>query len=287
MLASGPGEQVVVFPLLHGPRGEDGTVQGLAELAGVPYVGCGVLAAALAMDKAKAKEVLAQAGIPQGRFAVVRHVAGGTPPTSDPVDPVERVGGYPVFVKPANMGSSIGVSRVEGPGGMAEALALAGAYDEWVLIEEAISGREIEVGILGDLDPRASVPGEVRSASAFYDYEDKYLDGRAELLIPAPLDDAQTDAVRSLALRAFAALRGAGLARVDFFFEESGRGFLVNEVNTMPGFTPISMYPRLWEATGVAYPELIDRLVALAIDRHQRNRARRSASRRPSLHRAP
>jgi D-alanine-D-alanine ligase len=278
---SHPDETVVVLPLLHGPLGEDGTVQGLLELAGVPYVGSGVFGSAAAMHKAKAKELIAHAGIPQGLFRSFR--VGVSHPTDKTVD---ELGGYPVFVKPAHMGSSIGVSKVHDASELDPAFELAASYDEWVLIEETIVGREIEVGVLGDLAPEASVPGEVRSASEFYDYEDKYLDGRAELIIPAALDPEQTDEIRSLALQAFTALDCEGLARVDFFYEPDGRGFLLNEVNTIPGFTPFSMYPKLWEATGLGYADLIDRLVDLAIARHERRRAQRGASRRPSLHRA-
>lgn len=275
------GEVVVVLPLLHGPMGEDGTVQGLLELADVPYVGAGVLASALAMDKIMAKEVLSVAQIPQAAFAGLR---------ADQVTDAsleEAVGrlGLPIFVKPANLGSSIGVSRARTLDDLGPAVDLALSYDEWVVLEEAIDGREIEVALLGNQDPRASVPGEIRSASEFYDYEDKYLDGRAETLIPADLSTAETATVRELAIRAYEALRVEGLARVDFFFEEQGRGFLLNEVNTIPGFTPISMYPKLWEASGVGYPALIDELVKLAVDRHDRRAGRRSTSRRPSLHR--
>jgi D-alanine-D-alanine ligase len=278
------GVSVVVFPLLHGPLGEDGTIQGLLELADVPFVGSGVLGSALSMDKVKAKEVVAQHRIPQAHFAALHEDE-----TSDLARcsaAVDSVGGYPVFVKPANMGSSIGVSKVHDAAELADAVALACSYDEWVLVEESVTGREIEVAVLGNRTPRASVPGEVRSASVFYDYEDKYLDGRAELLVPAPLDESATAEVRDLAVQAFRALRAEGMARVDFFYEEGGRGFLLNEINTIPGFTPISMYPKLWDVSGLPYPELIDELVDLALDRHERRAARRVRSRQPSLHRS-
>jgi D-alanine-D-alanine ligase len=176
-------------------------------------------------------------------------------------------------VKPANLGSSVGVTKAHDATELADAVTLATTYDEWILIEEGADAREIEVAVLGNDDPRASVPGEIVSSHEFYDYDDKYLDGTCQLLVPAPLDEAQTAAVGQLALDAFRALRCDGLARVDFFFEEHGRGFLVNEVNTIPGFTPVSMYPRLWEATGVSYPELVDELVRLAIERHDRRSA--------------
>jgi D-alanine-D-alanine ligase len=280
-VAAGTDETVVVLPLLHGPLGEDGTVQGLLELAGVPYVGSGVFGSAAAMHKVKAKELIAYAGIPQGGFRSFR--VGVARPTDKTID---DLGGYPVFVKPAHMGSSIGVSKVHDAAGLDAAFDLAASYDEWVLVEEAIVGREIEVAVLGDLAPEASVPGEVRSASEFYDYEDKYLDGRAELLIPAPLGAEETAEIQALALRSFAALDCEGLARVDFFYEPDGRGFLLNEVNTIPGFTPFSMYPKLWEASGLGYADLIDRLVDLALARQERRRDQRGAARRPSLHRA-
>ncbi len=265
---------VVVLPLLHGPHGEDGTVQGLLELAGVPYVGSGVLASALAMDKVKAKEILAVHGLPQAAWVAVRDGE-----TDGAGDAVRRAGlRYPLFVKPANLGSSVGVSKVHEPSELDEALTLAATYDEWLVIEQGVDGREIEVAVLGNAEPRASVPGEIVSSHEFYDYEDKYIDDTCELLVPAPLDEAATAQVRGLALDAYRALRCEGMARVDFFYEEGDRGFLVNEVNTIPGFTPISMYPKLWGASGLAYPDLIDELVRLAVDRHD-HRSRFSTKR--------
>ncbi len=270
VLPSTAAEQVVVLPLLHGPMGEDGTVQGMLELAGVPYIGAGVLASAVAMDKGTAKDVLAANGLPQGRYLSAREgeVDGAF------ADRVDAALGWPVFVKPANLGSSVGVSKARDAAELDTALALARRYDEWVVVEEAIAGREIEVAILGNDEPRASVPGEIRPSHEFYDFDDKYLTDGADLLVPAPLSDAAAKEVRDLALRAYRALRVDGMARVDFFYEEAGRGFLVNEVNTIPGFTPISMYPRLWEVSGVPYPALLDRLVDLAFARHERRAAR-------------
>ena len=262
------GGITVVVPLLHGPMGEDGTVQGLLELADLPYVGTGVLGSAVAMDKAMAKVVAAQHGIPQARYRAFRahEVTPGLPQAlADEL-------GLPVFVKPANMGSSVGVSKAKTVEAVRDAIALAVSYDEWVVVEEAITGREIEVAVLGNLEPRASLPGEVVPGAEFYDYEDKYLDDGSQTLIPAPLSAEQTAEVQSLALRAFTALRCEGLSRCDFFLEEGGRGFLLNEVNTMPGFTPISMYPKMWIASGLSYPDLIDELVRLAIERHDRRR---------------
>ena len=257
---------VVVLPLLHGPHGEDGTVQGLLELAGVPYVGSGVLASALCMDKPKAKEILAAHGLPQTRWLVVRdaEIEGAEAAVAD--------AGlrYPLFVKPANLGSSVGVTKVKGPDALGPALLAAADYDEWLVIEEGVDGREVEVAVLGNAEPRTSVPGEIVSSHEFYDYEDKYLDGTCELVIPAPLSDEDTARVQELAVRAYRALRCEGMARADFFFEEGGRGFLINELNTIPGFTPGSMYPKLWEASGLPYADLIDELVRLAVERHER-----------------
>jgi D-alanine-D-alanine ligase len=280
---SGGDLPVVVLPLLHGPHGEDGTVQGLLELAGVPYVGSGVLASALAMDKIKAKEVLAAHRLPQVAWVALRDAQ---------LDAADAVDGarlsYPLFVKPANLGSSVGVTKVHDPSELDDAVALAATYDEWIVIEEGVTAREIEVAVLGNAEPRASVPGEIVSGHEFYDYEDKYLDDTCQLLVPAPLDEARVDEVRALAIDAYRALRCEGMARVDFFLEEdghasrshgrSGRGFLVNEVNTIPGFTPISMYPKLWEASGLSYPDLIDELVRLAVERHD-HRSRFSTKR--------
>jgi D-alanine-D-alanine ligase len=260
----------VVLPLLHGPYGEDGTVQGMLDLAGLPYVGSGVLGSAVGMDKVMMKRAFAACGLPQARYEAFRD--GGD------VDAfaarVVRELGLPCFVKPANMGSSVGVSKAHDERELRDAVALALGYDEFVLAEEAIVGREIEVGVLGDNPPEASVPGEVVPAAEFYDYADKYEDGRAQLLAPAPLHDVQTEEVRALAVRAFEACRCDAMARVDFFFEEHGRGFLVNELNTIPGFTPISMYPRLWEESGLPYSKLIDRLIELALERQARRERR-------------
>jgi D-alanine-D-alanine ligase len=265
---------IVVLPLLHGTRGEDGTVQGLLELAGVPFVGSGVLGSALSMDKLKAKEVFAANDIPQARWLGARDTELDDPTLASRVDEL----GWPVFVKPANLGSSVGISKVDGPDGLADALALAASYDEWIVVEEGIDGREIEVGVLGNADPHASVPGEIVPTHEFYDYEDKYLDGAAAMVIPADLPDEVTADIRRIAVDAFLALRCDGMARVDFFYEGDGRGLLVNEINTIPGFTPGSMFPRLWEASGVGYAQLVDELVRLALERHE-HRSRLSTKR--------
>jgi D-alanine-D-alanine ligase len=271
----------VVLPLLHGPYGEDGTVQGLFELAGVPYVGAGVLGSAVAMDKLMMKHAFAAAGLTQAAW--LAHREGHD--VDALCDAVEAQLGYPCFVKPANLGSSVGVSKAKDRDGLRAAVDVALRFDEWVVVEEAIVGREVEVGILGDDPPLASVPGEIVPGAEFYSYADKYESDAAQLLAPAPLADDEVAAVRALAVRAFEACRCEAMARVDFFFEEAapdggpGRGFLINEVNTIPGFTPISMYPRLWAESGVPYPELLDRLIALALARHER-RARRAGRQR-------
>jgi D-alanine-D-alanine ligase len=257
---------VVVFPLVHGPMGEDGTVQGLLELAGVPYVGAGVLGSALCMDKSAAKDVLAAHGLPQAKWLTAREQAVDESFITRAIDEL----GLPVFVKPANLGSSVGVTKAHDAEDLRDALAEALRYDEYVVVEEAITGREIEVAVLGNAAPRASVPGEVVPSREFYDFDDKYLAGAAGLRVPAPLPDDATERVRALAIDAFVALRVDGMARADFFYEEDRRGFLVNELNTIPGFTPISMYPKLWEASGLPYDELVDELVRLALERYDR-----------------
>jgi D-alanine-D-alanine ligase len=265
-------ESLVVIPLLHGPMGEDGTVQGLLELAHVAYVGSGVLASAVAMDKSVAKQIMAANGIAQQKFVTVRD----TDDSSSAIDRAISELGLPLFIKPANMGSSIGVSKVKTRQEADKALAKAFEYDEWVLIEEAVIGREIEVAVLGNESPRASVPGEIVPSHEFYDYEDKYVGDGAQLLVPAPLSAAETSEVQRLAIKIYRTLRSDGMARVDFFYEEGKRGFLCNEINTIPGFTPISMYPKLWQASGVSYPELLDELIGLALARHAKRRNKTS-----------
>ncbi len=256
----------VVLSLLHGPMGEDGTLQGMCELANVAYVGAGVLGSALAMDKIAAKHALASAGVPQAAWFGFN----ADEITSATSTNLLRELGSPVFVKPANMGSSVGVSRAETTEELDAALELAATYDEWIVVEEAIEGREIEIAVLGNRTPRTSLPGEIVAGAEFYTYEDKYQDGVAKLLIPAPLDDSEIAEMQTIAIAAYKALRVDGLARADFFYEPEGRGWLVNELNTLPGFTPISMYPKMWEASGLSYPDLIDELITLAYERHGR-----------------
>lgn len=271
-------DDTVVFPLLHGPMGEDGTVQGLLETAGVAFVGSGVLGSAVSMDKTVAKRLADAAGIPQTRWRQL-HADDATGPASDAVlDAIADELEFPLFVKPANMGSSIGVSKATDRAALRVAIDAALRYDEWLVIEEGVTGREIEVAVLGHTTtPRASVPGEIVAAADFYDYDDKYNDGAAELHIPARLDAAETERVRELACQVFRTFRAEGLSRVDFFFEEGGRGWLLNEINTIPGFTPISMYPQMWHATGLPYRALIDELVSLAIERRETVRRYRNA----------
>ncbi|HEX3202504.1 MAG TPA: D-alanine--D-alanine ligase family protein [Actinomycetes bacterium] len=267
----GLGGVDVVFPILHGPFGEDGTVQGLFELADLPYVGSGVLASALAMDKAMAKVVLAQAGLPQAPYLVVPERDWRADPGRVAATVADRLA-YPVFTKPARLGSSIGISKVKTPDGLAAGLADAFAHDTKALVEQGVVARELECGVLGNDAPEASVVGEVVPGHEFYDFEAKYLDESLKLEIPAPVPGAVRDRVRELSLRAFQALDCEGFARVDCFYEEATGRVLLNEVNTIPGFTPKSMFPMLWAASGVTYPDLVARLVDLATERHAARR---------------
>jgi len=260
------GDIDIAFPILHGPWGEDGTIQGLLELVGLPYVGSGVLASASAMDKDTAKRLLQAAGIAVAPWIAVTAAAWAAEPERHAT--AARGLGLPVFVKPARAGSSVGVTRVEDWAGLDGALATAWAEDEVALIEAAITGRELECGVLSGRDgaaPRVSLPGEiVMRTRAFYDYAAKYLEAdAAELVCPAPLGDGELREMQRIAARAFEAIGASGLARVDFFF--TGTEFIVNELNTMPGFTPISMFPKCWAATGVDYPSLITELIELGL----------------------
>ena len=279
-LAVAPAEifaepDTVVFPLVHGPMGEDGTIQGLLEVADVPYVGSGVLASALCMDKAMAKLVCTQHGLPQCRY----RVASANDRSEAVAEQAIAELGLPLFVKPANMGSSVGVSRATTELETVKALETAAQYDETLIIEEAVTGQEIEVSVLGNRDPKASVPGEIVPGAEFYDYADKYLTDGAELLVPAQISEAAAQDVQRLAIAAYRALRCEGMARVDFLYEAEGRGMLLSEVNTIPGFTPISMYPKLWQASGLPYPQLVETLVDLANERYERRRQHRRTDR--------
>jgi len=255
----------VVLPILHGPFGEDGTVQGLCELAGVAYVGPGVLASSVCMDKDVFKTLMRGAGIPVARHLALR--LG---------DPAENPFGYPVFVKPANMGSSVGISKVRDESELAEAVALARRHDEKVMVEEFVPGMEIEVGVLGNLpSPEASLPGQVVAHNAdWYDWSSKYDEGGSELVVPPPgLTDPQIERARELALAAFVAASCEGMARADFFVREADGEIVMNELNTIPGFTATSFYARLFAASGIEYEELLDRLISLALERHERRRS--------------
>lgn len=265
-------DDTVVFPLVHGPYGEDGSLQGLLEQASVPYIGTGVLGSAICMDKAISKEVLAGNGLPQAFCGALRDVDFEADSSTVIRQLADQIG-YPMFVKPANLGSSVGVSRVVDGAGLSAALTLAFSFDEWVVVEREVRGRELECGLLGYPTLEVSGVGEVCKSRDFYDYADKYVVGAAELLVPAPVAEKVATEVAELALAAGRALRVEGMARVDFFLTEDGELF-VNEVNTIPGFTPISMYPRLWAEAGVPGAELIDRLVEAALNRY-RHRAGR------------
>jgi D-alanine-D-alanine ligase len=258
----------VIFPVLHGPYGEDGTIQGLLELANIPYVGAGVLASAVGMDKAIMKVVFAARGLPVCPYRVVLRADWERQPDQTLKD-LEGALGFPMFVKPANLGSSVGISKAKDSVSLREAMALAGSFDRKIVVEAAVPGaREIECGVLGNDDPEASVAGEVVPSREFYDYEAKYLDAASEVIIPADLPGAVSNDIRRLSIEAFKAIDGAGMARVDFLLSRADGRIYVNEVNTIPGFTTISMYAKLWAASGVPYAALVDRLIQLATARH-------------------
>jgi len=264
----------VVFPIVHGTYGEDGTLQGLLEMANVPYVGCNVLGSALGMDKEKMKMIFQTVGLPGVVYLVYRRSQWERTP--EPImDSIEQRLGYPCFVKPVNLGSSVGINKAHDRAELARAIAIAAEYDHKVIIEQGINCRELECAVLGNDEPIVSVVGEVIACNEFYDYNAKYIDNKSQVIIPANIPQATAEEVRHQGLQAFAALDLSGLARVDFFLEKETGKVYINEVNTLPGFTQISMYSKLWEASGVHYPELLDRLIELAIERHedrQRNR---------------
>jgi D-alanine-D-alanine ligase len=268
----------IVFPVLHGTFGEDGTLQGLLDLANVPYVGCGVLASAVGMDKVIMKGAFRDSGLYVGPF--FWFLRSEWEDRRAAILDRMRQGRFPLFVKPANLGSSVGISRVPEPSGFEAAVALAASYDRKILVEDGIPGRELEVSVLGNDMAVASVPGEVIAHSDFYDYEEKYIRDTAELIIPANLSVSQREEARSAAVTAFRAVDGSGLARVDMFLTPENR-IVVNEINTLPGFTSASMYPKLWEATGLPYRELIDKLIELALERHRDKQSIRTDRRNP------
>jgi D-alanine-D-alanine ligase len=267
----------VIFPVLHGPYGEDGTIQGLLELANIPYVGAGVLSSSLGMDKDLMKVVFAARGLPVCAYRVVRRHEWERA-QGDIVAGIEKALGYPTFVKPANLGSSVGISKAKDRAGLIEAIELAGAFDRKVVVEAAVQdAREIECAVLGNDQPEASVPGEIIPSREFYDYEAKYLDEGSQVVIPADLPAKTAARVRELAIAAFQAIDCAGMARIDFLLPRRTDVLVVNEANTIPGFTTISMYAKLWAASGVEYPALLDRLIALALERHAQKQALRTS----------
>jgi D-alanine-D-alanine ligase len=267
---NGAGKVDVIFPVLHGTYGEDGTIQGLFDLANIPYVGGGVLGSAVGMDKDVMKRLLRDARLPVGDFWTIKksEVENFIKERSSDLP-------YPVFVKPANLGSSVGISKVYVPDALRAALVIAAEYDRKIVIEQGVDAREIEIAVLGNDDPIASVPGEIIPSREFYDYEAKYVTEDSRLVIPAPMSPEQTEEAKRLAIATLKVLEGSGLGRVDLFLERGTGKFYVNEINTMPGFTSISMYPKLWDASGIPYAELLDRLIALALERHaEKNKLR-------------
>jgi D-alanine-D-alanine ligase len=262
----------VVFPVIHGPNGEDGTLQGFLEIIDVPYVGCGVLGSAAGMDKVAMKQVFASAGLPQGKYQ--SYLRSELERNMTVIcDRIEAELGMPCFVKPANMGSSVGISKAKDRAGLEEALRFAARFDRKIIVEEFISGRELEIGVLGNDAPAASVVGEITSGNEFYDYEAKYKSNNTRLDIPADVPESVVTRMKELAVKAFKALDCSGLSRVDFFWDEANDKLYINEINTMPGFTAFSMYPMLWKEAGVPYAELIDRLIALGIERYEEKKA--------------
>jgi D-alanine-D-alanine ligase len=255
----------VVFPVLHGTFGEDGTVQGLLELADLPYVGAGVLASSASMDKEIMKRLCAASGLPVAEYFVVRRHHAGTHSHFP----------FPIFVKPANLGSSVGISKVTSREQLHPAIELAAQFDHKIIVERGIVGREFECAVLGNDDPRASVPCEILPSRDFYDYEDKYLLNKAQTVVPADLTPEQTREIQRLAVACYQAVECEGMARVDFLLEAATGKLFINEINTIPGFTSISMYPKMWEASGLSYPALIDRLIALGMERHELRKATR------------
>lgn len=258
----------VFFPLLHGTNGEDGTIQGLFEMANVPYVGSGVLASAIGMDKVIMKKIYAEAGLAQCKFHYFYRFQWSKDPDYF-IKEVEKEIGYPCFVKPANLGSSVGISKASNRDQFTDAVNRAFQYDRKVIVEEFVDAREIEVSVLGNEEPIASVPGEIVSSHDFYDYTAKYIDGSSAMIIPAKISPQIANQIREMAVKAYQAIEASGLARVDFFLRKQDQAILINEINTMPGFTPHSMYPLLWKASGKSYTELLDDLIKLALRRYE------------------
>lgn len=270
-IAVGGNPVDLVIPMLHGPYGEDGTIQGLLEMANIPYVGTSVLGSALCMNKIAMKNMLTSHLIPIAPFVYTREseLVGF-------VDRVEAIISYPCFVKPANLGSSVGITKAHNRDELADAIETALKYDEWIIVEKAIEAREIELSVMGDVDVQVSVPGEIVPGEEFYSYEDKYISDQAELRIPAPLSEREMAAAQELAVKAYKALCCDGMARVDLFLEKETGAWMVNELNTIPGFTPISMFPKLFEYSGKNYSQLLDELISIALDRHSRRESKKN-----------
>ncbi|AOT70173.1 D-alanine--D-alanine ligase [Geosporobacter ferrireducens] len=264
------GEQIdVIFPVLHGPYGEDGTIQGLLEMADIPYVGAGVLASAVGMDKIYSKRIFEMVGLPMGKYMLVMRKKLRENPQVY-VEMIEENFSYPVFIKPANLGSSVGISKARNQEELLKGLQAAARHDRKILVEEFIACRELECAVLGNDEPKASVVGEIIPSHEFYDYEAKYFDdGKSKMIIPADIPAEKAMEIREMAIKAYKAIDCSGLARVDFFMEKETMKIYINEINTMPGFTKYSMYPLLWDAAGLPYPQLIDQLIQLAVERHQ------------------
>ena len=262
------GSVDVVFPVLHGPYGEDGTIQGMLELAGIPYVGSGVLGSAVGMDKITMKKVFAHHGLPQVEWVGLTRKEWKNEPEAR-IREIEGSIGYPCFVKPANLGSSVGIGRAEDTGSLRAALDAAAGFDRRIIVESGVHAREVEVSVLGNEDPEVSLPGEIfLQGEGFYDYEAKYVEGGMELGVPANVPEETAEEIRRVARMAFEAVDAAGMARVDFFLERGTDRLLLNEINTIPGFTPTSVYAELWAASGLPYEDLIERLISLALERH-------------------
>lgn len=263
------GKLDVIFPVLHGPYGEDGTIQGLLELADIPYVGAGVAASAVSMDKELMKTIFKQKSLPVLKWLTIKR-KDWQKDKEEILSLIQNTFEYPLFVKPTNLGSSVGITKVHRKEELEKAIDLASSYDRKILIEEGLEGaREIECSVLGNDEPQTSVVGEVKPAGEFYDYDSKYIDQATQLIVPADLPEEVSGKVKQIALEAFKAIDAAGMARVDFFVTKKENKIYLNEINTIPGFTSVSMYPRLWEASGVSYPELIDQLIQLALERYQ------------------
>lgn len=258
----------IMFPLIHGPNGEDGTIQGLFEMANIPYVGAGVLASAIGMDKTVMKRIFACAELPQCKYIYFTEREWESQQARI-IGNIEAELRYPCFIKPANLGSSVGIGKANHTIELQQAIAVALRYDRKVIVEQFIAAREVEISVLGNDDVEVSVPGEVISANDFYDYQAKYIDEKSQIIIPAPLNVTQLECIRNMAIQAFRAIDGTGLARVDFFIRNSDQRIFINEINTMPGFTPVSMYPLMWKKTGLSYCKLLDRLIELAQERYR------------------